>query len=88
MSTAAAIPTAAAAPATAAPISASRLRDAFLSLTAETKYHGYSDRGGIDPRVLDPTNIKNMPQLLQAPGYPHLNKIAGDAQYHLHTLAA
>jgi iron complex outermembrane receptor protein len=60
--------------------------NAFISLTAETKYHGYSDRGGIDPRVLDPTNIKNMP-LLQAPGYPHLNKIAGDAQYHLHTLA-
>jgi hypothetical protein len=25
-----------------------------------------------------------MPQLTQAPGYPHLNKIQGDAQYHLH----
>lgn len=59
---------------------------AFLSLTAESKYHGYSDRGGIDPRVIDPNNIKNMP-LLQAPGHPNLNKISGDAQYHLTTFA-
>jgi iron complex outermembrane receptor protein len=59
----------------------------FISLTAEGKYHDFTNRGGIDPRVADPANIKNMP-LLQAPGYPHLNKISGDAQYHLYTFGA
>ncbi|WEF32677.1 TonB-dependent receptor plug domain-containing protein [Pseudoduganella chitinolytica] len=62
------------------------MANAFVSLTAESRYHGYSDRGGIDPRVLDPGNLASQP-LLQAPGYPYLNKISGDAQYHLHTLA-
>jgi iron complex outermembrane receptor protein len=55
---------------------------AFVSLSAESKYHDFSNRGGLDPRVVDPANIKKMP-LLQAPGYPNLNKISGDAQYHL-----
>ncbi|WP_145653511.1 TonB-dependent receptor plug domain-containing protein, partial [Pseudoduganella lurida] len=58
----------------------------FISLTGESRYHGYSDRGGIDPRVTAPANLASMP-LLQAPGYPNLNKISGDAQYHLNTLA-
>jgi iron complex outermembrane receptor protein len=55
---------------------------AFVSISAESKYHDFSNRGGIDPRVTDPANLKSMP-LLQAPGYPNLNKISGDAQYHL-----
>ncbi|SFU72986.1 TonB-dependent receptor plug domain-containing protein [Pseudoduganella namucuonensis] len=55
---------------------------AFVSLSAETKYHGFSNRGGIDPRVTDRANLAAMP-LLQAAGYPNLNKISGDAQYHL-----
>jgi iron complex outermembrane receptor protein len=63
-------------------------QDAYLNLTAESKYHGYSDRGGIDPRVIDPNNIKKYPAMLQAPGYPHVNHISGDAQYHLNVLAA
>ena len=63
-------------------------QDAYLNLTAESKYHGYSDRGGTDPRVIDPANLKKYPTLLQAPGYPHVNHISGDAQYHLNVLAA
>jgi iron complex outermembrane receptor protein len=63
-------------------------QDAFLSLTAESKYHGYSDRGGIDPRVVNPANFPANNGMLQHPGYPHVNKIAGDAQYHLHVFAA
>ena len=59
----------------------------FVSLTAEGKYHDFTNRGGIDPRVADPANIKKMP-LLQVPGYPNLNRISGDAQYHLYTFAA
>jgi iron complex outermembrane receptor protein len=63
-------------------------QDAFLSLTAESKYHGYSDRGGIDPRVVDPANVALYPGMFQEPGYPHVNKIQGDAQYHLSVVAA
>ena len=61
---------------------------AFLSLTAETKYHGFSNRGGIDPRVSDPATLAAQPQMTQAPGYPYLNKIQGDAQYRQHVAAA
>ncbi|MFA9217570.1 MAG: TonB-dependent receptor plug domain-containing protein [Sphingomonadaceae bacterium] len=63
-------------------------QDAYLNMTLESKYHGYSDRGGIDPRVIDPANIKKYPALLQAPGYPYVNHISGDAQYHLNVMAA
>jgi len=62
--------------------------DAFLSLTVETKYHGFSDRGGIDPRVIDPGNLATMPQLKDAPGYPNVNHISGDAQYRQHIFGA
>jgi iron complex outermembrane receptor protein len=62
--------------------------DAFLSLTVESKYHGFSDRGGIDPRVNDPAMLASMPQLRNAPGYPYVNHISGDAQYRQHIFAA
>jgi iron complex outermembrane receptor protein len=63
-------------------------KDAFLSLTVESKYHGFSDRGGIDPRLVDPGNVANIPGMTAISGYPYLNKIQGDAQYHLNVLAA
>ncbi|MYM96895.1 TonB-dependent receptor plug domain-containing protein [Duganella vulcania] len=72
----------------AANIGVEPFKDAYLSLTAESKYHGYSDRGGIDPRVVDPENMKNWTGMFQQPGYPHVNHISGDAQYHLNVLAA
>jgi iron complex outermembrane receptor protein len=62
--------------------------NAYLNLTAETKYHGFSDRGGIDPRVNDAATLASMPQLRNAPGYPYLNHISGDAQYRQHIAAA
>lgn len=62
--------------------------DAFLSLTAESKFHGFSNRGGIDPRVTDPGMLAKMPGLKAADGYPYLNKISGDAQYRQHVFAA
>ena len=61
---------------------------AFLSLTAETKFHGFTNRGGIDPRVIDPATLAAMPTLKQSPGYPYLNRISGDAQYRQHVAAA
>ena len=58
-------------------------KDAYFSFTAETRHHDRSDRGGVDPRVVDPDNLEAMPTLLDAPGYPHLNMIQGDAEYSL-----
>jgi len=62
--------------------------DAYLSLTVESKYHGFSNRGGIDPRVIDPAKLVAMPQLQNHPGYPYVNRISGDAQYRQHIFAA
>jgi iron complex outermembrane receptor protein len=56
----------------------------YLNLTAESRTHSKTDRGGIDPRVVSAANIRSMPNLLLAPGYPYLNHIQGDASYHLH----
>ena len=55
----------------------------FVNVSAETRYHGHSDRGGIDPRVIDSGKLAAMPMLTSVPGYPYLNHIAGDAAYHL-----
>lgn len=55
----------------------------YFNLTAESRYHASSDRGGIDPRVIDPANVASMPGLLQMPGYPYVNHIQGDARYNL-----
>src|SRR6188768_2563839 len=62
----------------------------YLSLTAEYREHGHTNRGDVDPRVIRPTNIDpdagatfpntNMPF---ASGYPYLNKIFGDAAYEI-----
>ena len=55
----------------------------FVNLTAETKYHGRSDRGGIDPRVVNQANLAAMPGLRNMPGYPYVNHISGDAAYRI-----
>jgi iron complex outermembrane receptor protein len=55
----------------------------FVNLTAETRTHSKSDRGGIDPRAVFPPNVDNWPGILDAPGYPYVNHIHGDASYHL-----
>src|SRR4051812_13564343 len=62
----------------------------YLSLTAEYREHGHTNRGDIDPRVVDPARIDpdaggsfpntNMPF---AAGYPYLNQIFGDAAYEM-----
>ena len=59
----------------------------YLNLSAETKYHGYSDRSSIDPRVTNAANQVTSPTLTSAPGYPYLNHVAGDAAYHLSIVA-
>jgi iron complex outermembrane recepter protein len=58
----------------------------FLNLTGEVHNHQRSDRGGIDPRVVDPGNLSTFPNsnLPLVPGYPFVNHIAGDPEYHLY----
>jgi iron complex outermembrane recepter protein len=54
----------------------------YLNLTAEVRNHGHSFRGGLDGRTLNPnltfpdSNMKNVS------GYPDVNLISGDAEYH------
>jgi len=66
----------------------------YLNLTAEARYHGFSNRGAIDPRVIDtPFNtglssrLSNYPGIATLSDYPYLNKISGDAEYRLYTTA-
>ena len=59
------------------------LDKSFVNFSFEHKFHGASDRGGIDPRVIDPANLAAYPILKTVPGYPYVNHISGDAAYHL-----
>jgi len=57
--------------------------DAFLNATVEVHNHDRTDRGGIDPRVIDPANLSQFPNsnLPLVDGYPFLNHIAGSPKY-------
>ncbi|CDG83694.1 TonB-dependent receptor plug domain-containing protein [Janthinobacterium agaricidamnosum] len=59
----------------------------FLNLSAETKYHAHSNRGAVDPRLVDPGKLAQLPNLVKADQYPYSNQISGDAAYHLSILA-
>jgi len=60
----------------------------FINMTAESRYHGHSDRGGIDPRVIDASRVASYPTMKEVDGYPYVNHISGDAAYHLSILSA
>ena len=64
--------------------------NAYVNFTYETRYHDFSFRGDIDPRVLNTpynsasnSSLSRYPSLVNTPGYPYLNRIAGDAEYRL-----
>ncbi len=61
--------------------------NSYINLSGEHKYHGFSDRGAIDPRVVSAANLAAIPTLSQAEGYPYVNHISGDAAYHISLLA-
>ncbi|OYU71278.1 MAG: TonB-dependent receptor [Alphaproteobacteria bacterium PA2] len=70
------------------------IENAYLNVTFQSKYHDFSFRGDVDPRVLNtPYNttssnrLGNYPALANAPGYPYMNRISGDAEYRLNTVA-
>jgi iron complex outermembrane receptor protein len=61
------------------------VENSYLNVTLSTKYHGFSFRGDIDPRV-SPTTAAGRalaiqyPQLVNAPHFPEVNRIGGDAE--------
>ncbi len=60
---------------------------AFFTLTGENKSHGHSFVGDIDERVINPSVIGTYPNsnIVDAPGYPYVNRIMGDGEQHLKT---
>jgi iron complex outermembrane receptor protein len=67
-------------------IGLSPFANSYLSLTAETRYHDFSDWGGDDQRVVRAVT-DGADWATSLAGYPHTNKISGDARYQLTTLA-
>ena len=62
------------------------IENSYLNMTLETKYHGFSFRGDVDPRVISSTTsgaalLARFPRLASAVNYPYVNRIEGDAQY-------
>jgi iron complex outermembrane receptor protein len=55
----------------------------YLNLTAEVRNHGRSFRGGIDGRTLNPNLTYPDTNMANVGGYPYVNLIQGDAEYHL-----
>ena len=58
-------------------------KDGFINVTGETRFHGFSRRGGTDARIstVSGTLLANGTGVTTAtPGYPNLNNIVGDAQ--------
>ena len=61
----------------------------YLNVTAEQRYHDYSQRGGADRRIynIDGTLRSTVPQnWTNLPGAPRVNKIIGDPTYRISTL--
>jgi len=56
----------------------------FLSLTGETHNHGHSNQSAIDERLINPANLSTYPDsnVTAVNGYPYLNQLEGDAEYH------
>ena len=57
--------------------------EGFVNLTAETRFHDYSNAGGPDARVEQAIASGAHPEWGGLPGYPRLNKVFGDARYRL-----
>ncbi|HTI67953.1 MAG TPA: TonB-dependent receptor [Caulobacteraceae bacterium] len=64
---------------------------AYFNVTASAKYHGFSFRGDIDPRVVSTTTsgaalLARYPKETQAAYYPYVNRIHGDAESRLYAV--
>jgi len=65
------------------------IENSYVNLTAEVHHHGDSNRGAIDPRVINAAQSGTYPNddVVNAPGYPYLNGQEGDAAYELKIFA-
>ena len=65
------------------------MKGGFVNLTAEVHHHGDSNRGALDPRVINAAASGKYPNsnVVNAPGYPYLNGQLGDAAYELKILS-
>ena len=66
------------------------IEKSFLNISAETKYHSFSFRGDVDPRVVSGTTsgaslLAKFPNEINAVSYPYVNRIAGDPEYRMTT---
>jgi iron complex outermembrane receptor protein len=61
--------------------------NSYFNFSVEARSHGRSDRGAIDPRVVDPGVLAANPKLPYVPGFPYLNHIDGDP-YHTLEIAS
>ncbi|WP_240609576.1 TonB-dependent receptor plug domain-containing protein [Phenylobacterium deserti] len=59
------------------------VENSYLDLSFESRWHGHSNRGDFDPRVLAPGFAAQYPAVAALPNYPYVNLIAGDAEYRL-----
>jgi len=59
----------------------------FVNLTAETRFHDYSNAGGPDARVEQAIASGAHPEWRNLDDYPRVNKVFGDARYTLHLLS-
>jgi len=70
------------------------IENSYVNATFETRYHDFSFRGDVDPRVTNtPFNtppfssttsaLYRYPNLRNDPLFPYLNRISGDAEYRL-----
>jgi iron complex outermembrane receptor protein len=61
----------------------------YISVAAEYRDHAHTNRGDVDPRVVDEARLATFPNsnMPFAEGYPHLNRIFGDAAYEIKTVS-
>jgi iron complex outermembrane receptor protein len=66
------------------------MENAYMNMTFESRWHGESFRGDVDPRTINtPFNTTSSsrlgayPNLVNASDYPFMNRISGDAEYRL-----
>lgn len=63
-------------------------RAGFLNLTAETRFHNYSNDSGPDARVVNAVESGEEPDWKDLEGYPLVNRVFGDAKYTLELFTA
>ena len=55
----------------------------YLNLSADVRFHDYSNRGGPDQRVVQAVASGAHPDWANLDGYPYVNMIFGDARYEI-----